>query len=137
MVTQPEYQVVDEKLNTAGFDVPFNASRGDLLVMLQDIRRVDQRHEEFVDELREVMEIGGRRDDQLFARWLETARSRLMTLCNSSPEIDTEEHPGWFYERFEAGVDAGCAADEWATSQASNQRDRLPGDQAIGARLAD
>lgn len=90
MVTQPEYQVVVEKLNTAGFDVPFNASRGDLLVMLQDIRRVDQRHEEFVDELREFMEIGGRRDDQLFTRWLETAHSRLMTLGNSSPEIDTE-----------------------------------------------
>jgi hypothetical protein len=60
-----------------------------------------------------------------------------MTLGNSSPEIDTEEHPGWFYERFEAGVDAGCAADEWATSQARNQRDRLAGDQAIGDRLAD
>lgn len=115
MDTQPEYLAVRHKLYSAGFNVPLNATRGDLLGALLDIRRADQQQEEFVDGLRDLMEIGGRRDDQLFASWLGTVHVELVKLGIDSPEIDTEENVSWFYERFETKSDAGSAANSWAS----------------------
>lgn len=115
MATQPEYMAVRHKLDFAGFNVPLDATRGELLGALLDIRRADQQQEEFVDGLRELMEIGGRRDDQLFAAWLGTVHVELVKLGIDSPEVDTEENVSWFYERFETESDAGSAANSWAS----------------------
>lgn len=115
MAAQPEYLVVRQKLYSAGFNVPVDATRGELLGTLQDIRRADQQQEEFVDGLRDLMEIGGKRDDLLFASWLGTVHVELLELGIHSPEIDTEEHVSWFYERFEGRSDAGSAANSWAS----------------------
>ncbi|EFW77614.1 hypothetical protein [Pseudomonas savastanoi] len=115
MATQPEFLAVRHKLDSAGFNVPLDATRGELLEVLQDIRRADQQQEGFVDELRDLMESGSRRDDQLFAAWLGTVHVELVKLGNDSPEIDTEENVSWFYERFETESDAGSAANSWAS----------------------
>jgi hypothetical protein len=84
MATQPEFLAVRHKLDSAGFNVPLDATRGELLEVLQDIRRADQQQGEFVDELRDLMESGGRRDDQLFAAWLGTVHVELVKLGNDS-----------------------------------------------------
>lgn len=120
MATQPEYLAVRHKLDSAGFNVPLDATRGELLGALLDIRRADQQQEGFVDGLRDLMEIGGRRDDQLFAAWLGRVHVELEKLGIDFPEIDTEENVSWFYERFETESDAGSAANSWA-SRSSGQ----------------
>ena len=115
MATQPEFLAVRHKLDSAGFNVPLDATRGELLGALLDIRRADQQQEGFVDGLRDLMEIGGRRDDQLFAAWLGRVHVELEKLGIDFPEIDTEENVSWFYERCETESDAGSAANSWAS----------------------
>ena len=113
MAPQPEYVSVQEELKAVGLSVTPTATRGELLTALQTLRSLDHRNDEFVDAMRDLMEIGGRRDDHLFKLWLESIHVSLLRYGVSSPEIDTEEHVGWFYERFEAAGDAGTAAADW------------------------